>query len=385
VWDVASGKPLMELEHNNAAGDHRMQIAISPDGCWLASAANFRQGTRQPEVGEGYYDIRLWDLATGKLARRLKPRRGAVIDAVFSADGTRLLTLCGEPGQPTIKKGDTGKLNELQLWDVATGAEVRQFRGYADRAICVAISADGRMIATGKYDSPAGLGGTNDNSLRLWEVATGTERGRIQGHENSVPSVDFSPDGRLLAAISDDAPIYIWDVYALEKSKLPGKGLTKDDKDKLWKQLAEEDAPRAFQAVRDLIATPADAVAIFQGGWKPVPRAIAQQMQKWIEELDSNQFGVRQQAEVELNRHFAGHETLLANAVQKATTLEQRQRLESILNRLHPESLRRTRMLEVLERIGVGPARQFLQSLAEQTDDAEMSREAKAGLKRLGG
>ena len=56
----------------------------------------------------------------------------------------------------------------------------------------------------------------------------------------------------------------------------------------------------------------------------------------------------------------------------------QRQRLEAVLGSLHPESLRRTRMLEVLERIGVGRARQFLETLAEQKDDDEMSRQAKA-------
>jgi len=106
-------------------------------------------------------------------------------------------------------------------------------------------------------------------------------------------------------------------------------------------------------------------------------------MQKWIEDLDSTNFALRQKAQVELDRYLAGHETLLVKAVEKANTLETRQRLQAILNRLHPESLRRTRMLEVLERIGVGPARQFLQTLAEQQDDDEASREAKAGLKRL--
>jgi len=40
-------------------------------------------------------------------------------------------------------------------------------------------------------------------------------------------------------------------------------------------------------------------------------------------------------------------------------------------------------MLEVLERIGAGPAREFLQTLAAQTDDVETSQEATAGLKRL--
>jgi len=164
---------------------------------------------------------------------------------------------------------------------------------------------------------------------------------------------------------------------------LPAKGLSKEDKDKLWEDLASEDAAKAFQAVRELIARPVEAVAIILDGWKRVPRATAQQMQKWIEDLDSPQFSVRQKAEDELNRYLAGHEQLVSKALEKADELELRRRLEQVLNRLNPERLRRTRMLEVLERIGSGPARQYLQTLATQTEDVEASREATAGLERL--
>jgi hypothetical protein len=102
-----------------------------------------------------------------------------------------------------------------------------------------------------------------------------------------------------------------------------------------------------------------------------------------VEDLASSQLSVRQKAEAELNRYLAGHEQLVSKALEKADTLELRQRLEQVLNRLNPERLRRTRMLEVLERIGNGPARQFLQTLCRQTEDVETSREATAGLERL--
>jgi RNA polymerase sigma factor (sigma-70 family) len=388
VGDVASGKTLMELESKLVS-----ELALSPDGRWLASWSQAGEGkVRKEQPGEGIYDIHLWDVATGKLARRLTPRYGAALQAAFSADSTRLVIVAGEPGQLILAGGAiiaklllaggniTAKANAIQLWDVATGKEVRKIHGNQECVFTVAISADGRMIATGKWKPLAG--DAADTGVQLWDVATGTERGRIQGHESLVNSMDFSPDGRQLAATSADAPIYIWDVYALEKSQF-AKVLTKEDKDKLWRQLADEDAIKAFQAVRELIARPGEAVAIFQGGFKGVPRATAQQIEKWIKDLDSEQFSVRQKAEVELNLYLAGHEQLVANAFEKANSLEMRQRLELILNRLRPESLRRSRLLEVLERIGVGPARQFLQTLAEQTNDVEMSREAKAGLKRL--
>jgi RNA polymerase sigma factor (sigma-70 family) len=373
VWDVSSGKPLVELESNFVSN-----LALSPDGRWLASWA---QAPLKQQSAEGKYDIHLWDLATGKLARRLTPRYGPASAGVFSADSTRLVIVGGELGQNFINaKNKGGMANEIQLWNVATGKEVRKFQRTPEHFVSLAISADGRMIATGKWKP--GAGDAADPAVYLWDAATGTERGRIQGHESLVNTMDFSPDGRLLAATSADAPIYIWDVYALEKSQFT-KVLTKEDKDSLWQQMADEDAAKAFQAVRELIARPVDAVTIFQDGLKRVPRATVQQMQKWIEDLGSDQFAVRQKAQVELDHYLAGHETLLANSIEKANTLELRQRLEATLNRLHPETLRRTRMLEVLERIGVGPARQFLETLASQKEDTELSREAAAGLKRL--
>jgi WD40 repeat protein len=70
--------------------------------------------------------------------------------------------------------------------------------------MCVAVTPDGRMMATG----------SKDNTLRLWEVASGTERRRISAHESPVFSVDFSPDGRLLASASNDAPVCLWDTYS---------------------------------------------------------------------------------------------------------------------------------------------------------------------------
>jgi WD40 repeat protein len=163
VWDVASGKPLMEWDSPTAG-----HVALSPNGRWLASWASDRlsNGPIRQKPAEGAYDIRLRDVATGKLARRLTPRSGAALDAVFSADSTRLVIVGGDPGQHNYIGASVGKSNFVQIWDVATGTEVRTFHGNQERAICVAISPDGRTIATGRWDLPAG--GAADDSVRLW-------------------------------------------------------------------------------------------------------------------------------------------------------------------------------------------------------------------------
>jgi WD40 repeat protein len=64
----------------------------------------------------------------------------------------------------------------------------------------VAFSRDGRLLAT------AG----DDGIVRLWDVATGAELRQIRSPEERLSGVAFSPDGRLLAATADDADIRLW-------------------------------------------------------------------------------------------------------------------------------------------------------------------------------
>ena len=68
----------------------------------------------------------------------------------------------------------------------------------------VAISPDGKLVASE---------GTN-NSIRLANLADGSEVRRLLGHTNGVASVAFSPDGALLASTADDRTLRLWDVAA---------------------------------------------------------------------------------------------------------------------------------------------------------------------------
>ena len=151
----------------------------------------------------------------------------------------------------------------------------------------------------------------------------------------------------------------------------------------LWETLNGKDAPRAAQAALALAACPEQTVEFLGKKLQVVPLADEERLDRLVADLDSDQFSVRQKAQGEVELRLAGHERLLRQTLAKATTLELRQRLEWLLERLHPERLRRARMLEILERIGVGPARRLLQTLAAQTEDVETAREAAAGLERM--
>jgi WD40 repeat protein len=76
----------------------------------------------------------------------------------------------------------------------------------ADAVNSIAFSPNGTMLAVG-----SGSGWGEPGSVRLWDVATGTERAVFQGYADWVQSVAFSPDGRLLASGSGDGTVRLWD------------------------------------------------------------------------------------------------------------------------------------------------------------------------------
>jgi WD40 repeat protein len=94
----------------------------------------------------------------------------------------------------------------IKLWEVATGNLVRTLTGN-DPVGSIAFSPDGRFLAADSEDA-----GNYADNIQIWDVNTGQVVRTLTGHTSSVDSVAFSPDGRLLASGSADKTIKLWEV-----------------------------------------------------------------------------------------------------------------------------------------------------------------------------
>ncbi|MEJ2118418.1 MAG: hypothetical protein P8Y36_11230 [Alphaproteobacteria bacterium] len=108
----------------------------------------------------------------------------------------------------------------LKLWDVATGEELRTFRGHSSHVNSVAFSPDGSTVVSGGAgetlailpDGRTVITGSADYSLKLWDVASGKELSTLTGHSDTVQSVAFSPNGRTALSGSWDKTLKLWDL-----------------------------------------------------------------------------------------------------------------------------------------------------------------------------
>ena len=144
------------------------------------------------------------DIYTGKILTSINNVNGSEL-GLISADGTRIYQ--------SERRPKSGGAYLAKEFDAATGALLRDV---APLGGAMAISADGRLLA-----------GEGDNhTVVVADVATGTVRCTLTGHEQPIFQLAFSPDGLLLLSSSKENVVRLWDLGAskelwhLDKTKI---------------------------------------------------------------------------------------------------------------------------------------------------------------------
>jgi hypothetical protein len=94
-----------------------------------------------------------------------------------------------------------GDDNTVRIWDTATGREMACLRGYTKSVRGVAWSPDGRRLATA----------SGDGTVRIWDVTSGQQLRQLRGPGTPVNAVVWRPDGARLATAGHDFRVRVWD------------------------------------------------------------------------------------------------------------------------------------------------------------------------------
>ena len=147
-------------------------------------------------LASGSENILLWDVKSGKEVRRINGHESVINSLVFSPDGTMLLSCSSDM---TIK-----------LWNIETGKQVRSFEGHRTQVKSIAFSPDGKSFVS-----------VSLSGMRLWNINSGEMIHSFDDHNGSY-DVAFSPDGKYIVSgvgVDSENRIELWDAETFKSLK----------------------------------------------------------------------------------------------------------------------------------------------------------------------
>lgn len=195
IWDVATGTPLETLFGH---ADWVTDVAWSPDGTTVATAS-----------ADG--SVGLWDMAALVASDESSYAGGVSIPrGLAGSAASPPVMLVGHSGSVNALdwKSDSSALvtvgndDTIRVWDAATGSKLLQFGDHIGGISVVDWSPDGTLIVSGG----------RDDTVKVWDAATGTLKFTLTQHIGDVTGVMVSPNDSLIATTSRDRTIRAWDV-----------------------------------------------------------------------------------------------------------------------------------------------------------------------------
>lgn len=297
-------------------------------------------------------------------------REGEWLERGATRDG-RLLLFVNERDQGLLYETATGR--RRAALERVPGTKRAVFDGLVKS---VAFSPDRRLLAFG----------LQGGAVEWWDVYSGTRLGESQGHLGAVHLVRFTPDGKRLVSGSRDSTALVWDAEPWRAKLARPAGLSARRRAECWDRVSGANAEAAWDAVRDFVRDPG-APEFLTERVKPAAGPDKARIGRFLRELDSNDFEVRQRAREGLEKEGRGAIPLIEAALNEKPPAEVRRQLEALLAELRDaalttEELRQLRAVEVLEAHRAADA---LKKLAGGDRDAFLTREAREALQRLGG
>lgn len=183
IVDVKSGERTASLSDVEGVAQDVDQyvrsVSFSPDGRHLVTGS-------EDQI------VRIWDVASQKLLRRLTGHSQDIYSVEYFPDGKRIASGSGD--------------RTVCIWDSEGGQLLRTLpvdaveSGREAGITSVAVSPNGRYVVAGCLD----------RTIRVWDADSGKPLDTLEGHRDSVYSVSFAPDGRHLISGSLDRTIKVW-------------------------------------------------------------------------------------------------------------------------------------------------------------------------------